>query len=250
MTRTPRTRPGRRAHRTAAVLATVVGALLPLTGTASAHVRVFSEGATEGSPATLRFRVPSEKADTTTVRVDVTLPTGVTSTGVPPASGWTRTEIPASAGGAAHIVWTAAAGHELKPDRHRYFDVQVGPLPKKPSIAFDVAQTYSDGTVANWNQQPTGGKEPDFPAAVLVLDATAAKAGQARGDVTVRPTPTPTPTPTPNRTSAATATAIAAAGAGDEGPGVAPWLPWTVAGAAASAAGAMVVIRRKTKFCE
>ncbi|MFD9903550.1 DUF1775 domain-containing protein [Streptomyces sp. NPDC059063] len=237
MTRTPHTRPSRRALRTTAVLATAAGALLLLTGTASAHVRVFSEGAKEGSPATLRFRVPSEKADTTTVRVDVTLPTGVTSTGAPPPSGWTRKEIPATEGRAAHVVWTATAGHELKPDQHRYFDVRVGPLPKKPSIAFDVAQTYADGTVANWNQPPRGSKEPDFPAAVLVLDAAAAKAGQAPGHVTVQPTPTPTrataPTPTP-------------AAAGDEGTGGVPWLPWAVAGAAVVGAGAVVVARRRT----
>ncbi|MEU1312756.1 DUF1775 domain-containing protein [Streptomyces cinnamoneus] len=234
MTRTPCTRSSRRAHRATAVLGTVAGALLLLTGTASAHVRVFSEGAKEGSPATLRFRVPSEKADATTVRVDVTLPTGVTSTDVPPASGWTHEETPAAEGGAAHIVWTATAGHELKPDQHRFFDVRVGPLPKKPSIAFGVAQTYSDGTVANWNQRPTDDKSPDFPAPVLVLDATAAKAEPARGEVTVRPTPTRTTAPTP------------AAAAGDEGAGAAPWLPCAVAGAVALGASAVVVVRRRT----
>ncbi|MFI8932351.1 DUF1775 domain-containing protein [Streptomyces sp. NPDC053474] len=234
MTRTPRTRPSRRAHRATAALVTAAGTLLLLTGTASAHVRVFSEGAKEGSPATLRFRVPSEKADTTTVRVDVALPTGVTSTGAPPTPGWTRKEVPAAEGGAAHVVWTATAGHELKPDEHRYFDVRVGPLPKRSSIAFEVAQTYADGTVARWNQEPTGGKEPDFPAPVLVLDATAAKAEQARGHMTPRPTPTRTTTPAPQTA------------AEDDRSGVAPWLPWTGAGIAVLGAGAVVVARRRT----
>jgi uncharacterized protein YcnI len=183
---------------------------------------VFSEGAEAGSPATLRFRVPSEKADTTTVRIDVALPAGVTATGAPPTAGWTRKQIPATEGGAAHLVWTATAGNELKPDQHRYFDVQVGPLPKKPSIAFDVSQTYSDGTVANWNQQPTGDRKPDFPAPVLILDATAAKAEQARGHM--------------------------AAAAGSEGTATAPWLPWVISGAAALGAGAVAgtVARRRT----
>ncbi|WP_051854243.1 MULTISPECIES: DUF1775 domain-containing protein [unclassified Streptomyces] len=226
-------RSSRRAHRGTAVLGTAAGALLLLTGTASAHVRVFAEGPKEGNPATLRFRVPSEKADATTVRVDVTLPTGVTSTSAPPAPGWTRRAIPASEDGATHIVWTATAGHELKPDRHRYFDVRVGPLPKKPSIAFDVAQTYSDGTTVNWNERQTGDKVPDFPAPVLVLDAAAAKAEQARQDVTVRRTPA--------RTTAATP----AAAARERGPGAAPWLPWTVAGAAVLGSGAVVVVRRR-----
>ncbi|MGW3942201.1 DUF1775 domain-containing protein [Streptomyces phaeochromogenes] len=196
-------------------------------------MRVFADGAKEGSPATLRFRVPSEKADATTVRVDVTLPKGVTSTDAPPASGWTRKETPSPEGGATQIMWTATAGHELKPDEHRYFDVRVGPLPKKASIAFDVAQTYSDGSVVNWNEQQTGTKMPDFPAPVLVLDATAAKVEQTRQEASAQPTTTAVASPTP-------------AAAQEEGAGVASWLPWAVAGAAVLGAGAVVAIRRKT----
>ncbi|MFC8248482.1 DUF1775 domain-containing protein [Streptomyces chartreusis] len=196
-------------------------------------MRVFADGAKEGSPATLRFRVPSEKADATTVRVGVTLPKGVTSTGAPPASGWTRKETPSPEGGASQIMWTATAGHELKPDEHRYFDVRVGPLPKKASLAFDVAQTYSDGSVVNWNERQTGTKMPDFPAPVLVLDASAAKAEQTRQEASAHPTPTAVASPTP------------AAAAQEEGADAVSWLPWTVA-AAVLGAGAVVAIRRST----
>ncbi|MEU3985290.1 DUF1775 domain-containing protein [Streptomyces sp. NPDC026672] len=234
MTRTPHPRAGRRAHRATAVLGTAAAALLLLTGTASAHVRVFSDGAEEGNPATLRFRVPSEKADATTVRVEVTLPKGVTSTGAPPASGWTREDVASAANGATRVMWTATAGHELKPDEHRYFDVRVGPLPKEPSIAFDVAQTYSDGSVVNWNERQRGGKVPDFPAPVLVLDAAAAKAEQAREEAAPRPAP------------AATATPARAAATRDGGAGTVSWLPWTVAGAAVLGAGTVVAVRRRT----
>ncbi|MEU8512589.1 DUF1775 domain-containing protein [Kitasatospora sp. NPDC048722] len=208
-----------------------MAALLLLTGSASAHVRVFSEGATAGSPATLRFRIPSEKADATTVRVDLALPADVAFTGAPPTPGWTRQEVLASAGGAAHIVWTATAGQELKPDENRYFEVEVGPLPRKPSIVFDMAQTYSDGTVANWNQRPTGGKEPDFPAPVLVLDPAAAD-DQARGDAAVRQPPAT------DRNPAAAAT--------DEGANALPWQLWTVTGIVALGAVAVVVKHRRT----
>ena len=197
MTRTPRMRASRRAHRATAVLGTAAAALLLLAGTASAHVRVFSDGAKEGSPATLRFRVPSEKADATTVRVDVTLPKEVTANGAPPASGWTWKISTSAESGVIHIMWTATSGHELRPDEHRYFDVRVGPLPKEPSIAFDVAQTYSDGSVVNWNELQTGTEEPDFPAPVLVLDAAAAKAEQTRQEASAQPTPTAVASPTP-----------------------------------------------------
>ncbi|MGW6954099.1 DUF1775 domain-containing protein [Streptomyces chartreusis] len=232
MTRPPRICFSQRAHRAASVLGTAAGALFLLAGPASAHVRVFADGAKEGSPATLRFRVPSEKADATTVRVAVTLPKGIRSTGAPPASGWTGKETPSPEGGTIQVMWTAAAGHELKPDAHRYFDVRVGPLPKKASIAFDVAQTYSDGSVVNWNERQTGTKMPDFPAPVLVLDATAAKAEQTRQEAVAQPTPTAVVSPMP------------AAAAQEEGADAASWLPWTVA--AVLGAGAVVAIRRST----
>ncbi|MFJ6392863.1 YcnI family protein [Streptomyces sp. NPDC091972] len=232
MTRLSRIRSICSARRAAAVLGTAAGTLLLFAGTASAHVRVFSEGAKEGSPATLQFRVPSEKADVTTVRVDVALPRGVVPASVPPASGWTWKEGVSPTDRATHIIWTAAAGHEIKPDDHRYFDMQVGPLPKRASIAFDVAQTYSDGSVVNWNERQTGGKEPDFPAPVLVLDAASAKAELIRQEESAQQTPTATASPAP------------VAAAHEEGVGRVPWISWTVAGTAVLGAGAVVVLRR------
>ncbi|MFG2582653.1 DUF1775 domain-containing protein [Streptomyces malaysiensis] len=234
MTPPPRIRSGRRTHKAAAVLATAAGVLL-LAGPASAHVRVFSDGAEEGSPATLRFRVPSEKADVTTIRLEVALPKGVTPTAVPPAAGWTRKEIPSREGGPIHLIWTATAGHELEPDAHRYFDVRVGPLPKRPSIAFDVTQTYSDGSVVNWNERRTGNGEPDFPAPVLILDAGAAKAEQ--GQRKAAPRPTMTGTDAPVRTAAT---------ARKEGSDTASWIPWTVAAAAVLGAGTVVAVRHRS----
>ncbi|MBU3868433.1 DUF1775 domain-containing protein [Streptomyces sp. 4503] len=220
------------------MLGTATGALLLLAGPASAHVRVFSDGAKEGSPATLRFRVPSEKADVTTIRFEVALPKGVTPTAVPSASGWTRKEIPSRKGGPIHIMWTATAGHELEPDAHRYFDVRVGPLPKKPTLAFDVTQTYSDGSVVKWNERQTGNEEPDFPAPVLVLEAGAAKAEQEREQQKQKAAPQPTTTGTDDRTRAA-------ATARNASSDTTSWIPWTVAAAAVLGAGTVVAVRRR-----
>ncbi|MEW2546739.1 DUF1775 domain-containing protein [Streptomyces sp. NPDC047002] len=235
MTAQPRGRSRRRAHRTAAVLAAAVGSLLLVAGPASAHVRVFSDGAQEGHPATLRFRVPSEKADVTTVRVDVTLPRGVTPTAVPAAAGWTVRRGAAGADGTTHVVWTATAGHELRPDDHRYFDVRVGPLPEKASVTFDAAQTYSDGSVVDWDEVQKGTAVPDFPAPVLVLDAAAATASPATG-AAAPSSPAAPSTPAPG---------VAAAPGGGTGTG--SWLPWSVAGAAVLAAGAAVAVLRRPR---
>ncbi|MGH3244350.1 MAG: DUF1775 domain-containing protein, partial [Spirillospora sp.] len=166
-----------------AAVAVGAGTVVLLPGTASAHVRVLSEGAEAGKPATLRFRVPSEKEVSTTVRVDVTLPKGVTADSVPAVKGWTVTQsaVGGMANGGAHIVWTARAGNEIRPADTRTFTVRADPLPKVGVLRFDTAQTYSDGSVVNWNQPSTGGQEPDFPTPELVLDPAAVPAAPPPG---------------------------------------------------------------------
>ncbi|MFJ6392892.1 DUF1775 domain-containing protein [Streptomyces sp. NPDC091972] len=141
-------------------------------------------------------------------------------------------ESPASKGGTTPLVWTATAGHELRPDEHRYSDVRVGALPDEPSATFGVFQTYSDGSSANWNELQRGDKMPDFAAPVLVLDAEAAKAEQSQQDEARRRT-----------TAAAPARAAADAWSGG---GVTSRLPWTAAEAAVVGACAVAVRRRLT----
>lgn len=186
-----------RAHRNAlrsrlprALAATAVisaGAVMLLSGPAAAHVRVLSEGAEAGKPATLQFRVPSEMEVSTTVRIDIALPEGVTADSVPAVKGWTVSRTDGS-----HIVWTAQAGNEIKPAETRTFTVRADPLPKKGVLRFDTAQTYSDGSVVNWNQPSTGGEEPDFPAPELVLDPAAVPEAPPPGSRPVEPRPAAT----------------------------------------------------------
>lgn len=112
-----------------------------------------------------------------------------------------------------------------------------GTDPGRPRTPPETTQTgryeTRGSSVVNWNEQQTGTKMPDFPAPVLVLDATAAKAEQTRQEASAQPTTTVVASPTP-------------AAAQEEGAGVASWLQWAVAGAAVLGAGAVVAIRRKT----
>jgi uncharacterized protein YcnI len=160
----------------AATVAAAAGALLFISGTAEAHVRVQSPMDVAGQPAALQFRVPSEKEVATTVRVDVALPADLTVTSVDPLDGWTAvTTHPARA--ATHVTWTAQAGSVIQPNQTVVFGLQVGPLPAKPSISFDALQTYSDGSLVDWNQPTIGATPPQFPAPVVkVAGAPAAAA--------------------------------------------------------------------------
>ncbi|TMR40641.1 DUF1775 domain-containing protein [Actinomadura geliboluensis] len=197
---------------------------------ASAHVRVLSEGAEAGRPATLRFRVPSEKEFSTTVRIDIALPEGVTADSVPEIEGWTISRTPQR-----HIVWTARAGHEIRPAETQTFTVRAKPLPNEGVLRFDTAQTYSDGSVVNWNQPSAGGREPDFPSPELVLDPAAVREAPPPAGAAPKPPAATEPA------GAEPAGAEAATGAAEEG-GL-PVAVWAVGGVLAGG-GLAVLLRR------
>lgn len=160
-----------------------VGAVLLLAGPAAAHVRVIGD-VIPGKPATLQFRVPSELADATTVRVVVDVPPELSVTAVPALDGWTEKTVTGSAGKNSQVSWTAEAGHEIEPASSQTFTVKVGPVPDQYSLTFDTEQTYSNGEIAAWNQEQTGKKEPEFPAPVLVVNP---EASPAPGETADRP---------------------------------------------------------------
>jgi hypothetical protein len=71
--------------------------------------------------------------------------------------------------------------------------VSMGPLPKVDQVVFKTLQTYSDGEVVRWIEEPaTDGTEPEKPAPTLKLTAAgAAPAAAATGPaVTAAPAST------------------------------------------------------------
>jgi uncharacterized protein YcnI len=161
----------------------VVALMLLAAGTASAHVRVSAPQAVTGQPATLDFRVPSEKEVATTIRVSVSVPTAVSVTAVDPKPGWAVQQ------GAGQIVWTADAQNAIQPDQATDFTVQVAALPDQPSVAFDASQTYSDGSTVDWNQPNA---TDQFPAPTLKLSGYTASE-QHKPVIAPRPEAEPAP---------------------------------------------------------
>ena len=184
---------------TAALGAAVVTALWA--GPASAHVTVNPKEAPQGSFAKLTFRVPNETEKTDTTKVEVALPAdaplGFVS--VKPVPGWTaqvtkakldkpiKTDDGEVTEAPSRITWTAAADAGIKPGEFQEFDLSAGPLPgDKTTMVFKALQTYSDGTVVRWIDEPTGKDEPEHPAPVLTLTkkATANPSPAAAADGT------------------------------------------------------------------
>lgn len=151
-------------------LALVVGA-----GAASAHVSVVAPGAEQGGYTVLTFRVPTESDTAATTSVKVELP-GLNSARTQPIPGWTSTVDKNTEGLATAVTWTATPGAEVLPGQFQQFLLSAGPLPEEESVSFPATQTYNDGEVVEWNEEPAAdGSEPDKPAPTLELAAAGAE---------------------------------------------------------------------------
>ncbi|GAB7048073.1 YcnI family copper-binding membrane protein [Catenuloplanes indicus] len=168
--------------------ATVVG-VLTFAGPASAHVTVNPREATQGGYAKVDFRVPNESDTESTVKVEIFLPENapIGSVSTKPVPGWTvavekgAPAVPVTAHGAEitevvkKITWTADENARITPGTFQEFPVSLGPLPETGQLVFKALQTYSDGEVVRWIDEPVaGGEEPESPAPVLTLTAAAA----------------------------------------------------------------------------
>ncbi|MBL1083814.1 YcnI family protein [Streptomyces actinomycinicus] len=171
-------------RRAATVTAVAAGSVLLAAGVASAHVTVhpesYAKGATDG---VLTFRVPNEEDSASTTKVQVFLPTDHPVLGVlvHPQDGWTakvtttklKTPVKTDDGtiteAASEITFT---GGKIGAGQYEDFDVAFGQLPEDTDrLTFKTLQTYSDGKVARWIEQPAGDEEPETPAPVLELTA-------------------------------------------------------------------------------
>ncbi|NBE81745.1 YcnI family copper-binding membrane protein [Micromonospora rubida] len=179
---------------TAAVLALGVAAVvLGVAAPASAHVSVNPKEATQGGYGRFAFRVPNESDEASTTKVEVVLPENapVGSVSTMPVPGWTvavekrKVDPPVQVHGSevaeavSKITWTATGDAAVKPGQFQEFPVSMGPLPEVDTMVFKTLQTYSDGNVVRWIEEPSaaGAEEPEKPAPVLTLTGAAPSAG-------------------------------------------------------------------------
>jgi uncharacterized protein YcnI len=155
-----------------------------LVGTpAFAHVTVNPGQAVAGSFARVAFRVPNESDDASTTKLEVHLPENapIASVSTMPTAGWTVTttkrklDKPIDMHGSqvgevvSVITWTASsADMAVKPGQFQEFALSLGPIPSDAKqLVFKALQTYSDGAVVRWIDEPKEGAELEHPAPVL-----------------------------------------------------------------------------------
>ncbi|HEY7917862.1 MAG TPA: YcnI family protein [Acidimicrobiales bacterium] len=187
------------------------GAVLLLTvlfaSPAWAHVTVHPDTLPAGTgDIELTFRVPNERDNANTVKLQVFFPADLPllTVNVLPVQGWaakvdTRTlSQPIQSGDGpvnqvvTDITWTATAGG-IAPGQYEDFPISAGQAPSQTGdVIFKSLQTYSSGEIVRWIQVASPqDPSPDTPAPVLTLTgasptapvpiATASSSGATEG---------------------------------------------------------------------
>ncbi|MFJ6986140.1 MULTISPECIES: YcnI family protein [unclassified Streptomyces] len=181
--------------RLAAAAAVAGSAVVVLASPALAHVSVQPEGtASQGGYALINFRVPNERDNATTTKLEVTFPLDTPLSSVMPEKldGWkidivkSKLDKPLEVHGrqvseaVSKVTWTATDGKGIPTGYIQQFPVSVGALPEKDQIVFKAIQTYSNKEVVRWIEvQADGAEEPEHPAPALAL--AAAEEGHGHG---------------------------------------------------------------------
>ncbi|MFJ5518906.1 YcnI family protein [Streptomyces griseoluteus] len=177
----------RTASRVTAAVAVAGATVLAVSVPAFAHVSVQPEGtAAKGGYATVDFKVPNERDDASTTKVEVNLPAEhpLASVMPQPVPGWSvkvtksKLDKPLTMHGekigeaVTKVTWTAD-GKGIQPGYFQKFPLSLGALPEDTDqLVFKAIQTYSNKEVVRWIEVPQEGQdEPENPAPTLALSA-------------------------------------------------------------------------------
>ncbi|MEA2248911.1 MAG: hypothetical protein QOH46_3440 [Solirubrobacteraceae bacterium] len=168
-------------------VATAIAALA-IPAAAEAHVTLQPKQAPAGAFTVLSVRVPTERDNASTAKVDVQFPAGFASASSEPKPGWRVRVIKAKLAtpiqtddgpiteGVSRMIWTRTGRKGgIKPGQFMDFPISVQ-IPGKAgdTLTFKALQTYSNGEVVRW----IGAPGSDQPAPQVTVTA-AAQAGAA-----------------------------------------------------------------------
>jgi uncharacterized protein YcnI len=182
-------------RRAATVLAAATALTAGLALPALAHVTINPGTAEQGGFTKVAFRVPNERDDASTVKIEVSFPTDhpLAFVSVKPVPGWdvkvtegklpkpVKTEYGELKDAVTTVVWS---GGKIGKGEFQEFEVSMGQLPKDTDeLAFPTKQTYSGGEVVNWADPPKAdGTEAEHPAPTLKLTPASAESDEHHSD--------------------------------------------------------------------
>jgi uncharacterized protein YcnI len=173
--------------------AAVAAAVLAAPTAAQAHVTLNPREVTAGAFTVMTVRVPNERDNKGTVKVDVRFPDGFYSLSYKKVPGWKakitreKLEQPVEREGLkiteqiSRVVWTGnpRKGGIIKPDQFEEFPISVQ-VPEGEAgsfLTFKAYQTYRGGERVRW----TGAPDADTPAPRVRLLAPATTARRSAG---------------------------------------------------------------------
>ncbi len=147
-----------------AMVATIAAAV-PLVSAAPAwaHAAISPPVANTGVLQQFTLAVPTEKEDATTTSIELTVPSGVEIDSFEPEPGWTRTVNATGTGESAVVKQVTWAGGHVPTEEDAVFRFQATLTDGSMDYVFSVRQTYSDGSVVDWN----GAESSDAPSPVV-----------------------------------------------------------------------------------
>jgi uncharacterized protein YcnI len=154
------------------IAAAVIAAALALPAAASAHVTLQPNAAPADGFTRLDVRVPNERDDAGTVKVDVQFPPGFETVSYEPRQGWKTTIQRADGGDVSRITWS---GGVIEPGQFVDFGLSLR-MPKGEhgdKLTFKALQTYEGGEVVRW----IGPEDADEPAPIVTLTGAASSGG-------------------------------------------------------------------------
>ena len=169
------------------ILATALVAVLAIAPAAAAHVTLQPEEAPAGGFTRLDVRVPTERDNASTTKVDVQFPPGFLFVSTEPVPGWNseitmrKLDKPVEQFGEqiteeVDRVTFTADGEGIGPGQFQDFGLSLGVPDKAGStLTFKAVQTYSNGEVVRWIGPP----DADEPAPQVKLTAAEGEGGAA-----------------------------------------------------------------------
>jgi uncharacterized protein YcnI len=163
-------------RRTVSIKTLLAAALVALVAPAAAlaHAEMSPTVGLKGRLALYTLAVPTEKANAQTTQIEFTPPSGFNIDSFVPTPGWKRTVQQTGSGENAVITKVTWAGGSVPTNEDSAFAFLAAPISAK-TYTFGVRQTYSDGSVVDWN----GPESSDTPSPTITIRSSLGGGGSS-----------------------------------------------------------------------
>ena len=169
---------GGRVRRTL-VLALLITGAAP--AAAFAHARVSPAVSLSGKLQLYSLAVPTEKEGATTTKIVLTVPKGFgIDSFVPPPAGWTQSVRSTGSGEEAVVQQVTWSGGRTPTGQDSLFQFLAQPA-SSGTYTFHVEQTYSDGSIVNWD----GPESAESPAPTIEAASSLSGGGAGTSVLTI-----------------------------------------------------------------